>query len=291
MNSPRVVDLDHPWVLVHLSDVHIPPVGTLPDTALDPSARLVAALEGVARFNPDHMVITGDLTDTGSAEEYGRLAAILAHAPCPITVIGGNHDVRERLVAAIDGAPETRGLGAVVDTDHMRIVLVESALEHRRDGTFTAERLEWLDAALGEQPSKPTVVATHHPPLSTGTWWMDYRGPAGSESLEAVVGRHPQVQRVLAGHLHRAIDAPFAHTICSVSGPLVLAAEPALGSDDGPMLSDEPALVHVLRWDGTRLLGFRCPVEVPRRRVSLADLIKPWEPYAADARSGRPMYE
>ena len=25
MNSPRVVDLDHPWVLVHLSDVHIPP--------------------------------------------------------------------------------------------------------------------------------------------------------------------------------------------------------------------------------------------------------------------------
>ena len=206
------IDVDHPWVIVHLSDVHIPAACTLADRVLGPVDRFRQAMNDIERFHPDHLLITGDLTDAGHLDEYDRLKAVLEHAPCPTTIIGGNHDDQEVLSERIAQAPALNGLGATVEGLPIRLVLIASAVPGRRDGEFGPERLRWLDETLGAAPGTPTIVATHHPPLNTGTWWMDYRGPHGQEELEEVIGRHPQVIRVLAGHLHRPMDAPFAHT-------------------------------------------------------------------------------
>jgi hypothetical protein len=54
----------------------------------------------------------------------------------------------------------------------------------------------------------------HHPPFRTMIGHMDeigLRDPDGA--LAAVVARHPQVRRVICGHLHRLIQAPWANTI------------------------------------------------------------------------------
>jgi hypothetical protein len=43
---------------------------------------------------------------------------------------------------------------------------------------------------------------------------------AGAAELEALVARHPNVERILCGHLHRAIDVRFGGTIASTApGP------------------------------------------------------------------------
>jgi len=44
---------------------------------------------------------------------------------------------------------------------------------------------------------------------------MDRIGLSGSDALARVIGRHPQVERVLCGHLHRPIQFRFAGTIAS----------------------------------------------------------------------------
>ncbi len=285
------IDVDHPWVIVHLSDVHIPSAGTLADRVLGPVDRFRQALNDIERFHPDHLLITGDLTDAGHPDEYDRLKAVLEHAPCPTTIIGGNHDEAEVLSERIAQAPALNGLGATVEGMPIRLVLIASAVPGRRDGELGPERLRWLDETLDAAPDTPTIVATHHPPLNTGTWWMDYRGPRGQEELEEVIGRHQQVIRVLAGHLHRPMDAPFAHTICSVAGPLVLSADPALSSSDRPTIADEPTLAHILRWDGRRLIGMRCALARPDLIADLTTLITPWDEYESAARAGDPMRE
>jgi 3',5'-cyclic AMP phosphodiesterase CpdA len=55
----------------------------------------------------------------------------------------------------------------------------------------------------------------HHPPFATGIAHMDHYGLANSEGLAAVIARHPHVERIVAGHLHRAIQARFAGTLAS----------------------------------------------------------------------------
>jgi 3',5'-cyclic AMP phosphodiesterase CpdA len=55
----------------------------------------------------------------------------------------------------------------------------------------------------------------HHPPFKTGIAHMDEMGLVNPEALQRIVSRHPQVERILCGHLHRPIQTRFAGTLAS----------------------------------------------------------------------------
>jgi hypothetical protein len=56
------------------------------------------------------------------------------------------------------------------------------------------------------------VIALHHPPLRTEIPTFERIGlaPESRAALAEVVGRHPQVVRLLAGHVHRTIVGELA---------------------------------------------------------------------------------
>jgi len=106
-----------------------------------------------------------------------------------------------------------------VDLGPLRLVVLDSTRPGEVGGELDAERLAWLDAELTAAPEQVTLLAMHHPPLSTGmAAWSDLGLPvADRRALAEVMGRHPQVRRIVAGHIHRTIVADLA-------GAAVLAA-------------------------------------------------------------------
>jgi len=105
----------------------------------------------------------------------------------------------------------------VVEDWPVRLIGLDSVLPGKGGGELCGERLAWLDARLSEQPERPTVLFLHHPPFNTGIGHMDAQGFLGKEAFAAVVRRHPQVERVLCGHMHRAIQVRWAGTIASTA--------------------------------------------------------------------------
>src|SRR5207237_8633991 len=97
--------------------------------------------------------------------------------------------------------------------------------EGRHGGSFDAERAAWLDITLAKAPGQPTLVAMHHPPIDSGNAWMSEDSDAEwVERLRAVIARHPQVIRVLSGHLHRGMLMGFGGTtlsVCPATAPQV----------------------------------------------------------------------
>ena len=83
----------------------------------------------------------------------------------------------------------------------LRLVLLDTS-----DDEFTADDADWLHRELAAWSDSPTVVAIHQPPFETGIWWMDCVGLRGAELFEGVVRRHPQVLKVLSGHVHRLVQ-------------------------------------------------------------------------------------
>ena len=82
----------------------------------------------------------------------------------------------------------------------------------------TPARLAWLERTLAEGAGRPTVLVMHHPPFATGIAHMDAIGLLeGAAELGALVARHPEIERVLCGHVHRAIEARWHGTIASVA--------------------------------------------------------------------------
>src|SRR6185312_11830084 len=200
-----------PFLLLQLSDTHL----GADWHGLDPDECLLRAVEAVLDLSqrPDALVVSGDLTQNGTPEEYQRVRELLAPLDLEPHVLPGNHDLRGPMREAF-GLP---GEGAehashAVDLGPLRLVCLDSTIPGAEAGALDEGRIEWLDAALGEEREKPTVLAMHHPPLSTAIPSFDAIGlaPEWRAALGEVLARHPQVTRIIAGHVHRVIAAELA---------------------------------------------------------------------------------
>ena len=81
-------------LLLQLSDLHIREPGRLAYGRLDTAPYLRQAVDSILRLahRPDAVVLTGDLTDFGRAEEYAHLRSLLAPLTMPLYLMPGNDD-------------------------------------------------------------------------------------------------------------------------------------------------------------------------------------------------------
>ncbi len=206
--------------LLQLSDLHIREPGRLAYGRIDTAPYLREAVASIGRLpqRPDAVVITGDLTDFGRAAEYEHLRALLAPlAPLPIYLLPGNHDERQQLRASF---PEHAWLGSEgfvqysVPVGGLQLIALDTVVPGASEGSLCAERLDWLAAQLDACRDRPVVIAMHHPPFRTLIGHMDEIGLLqGADALEALVARHPNVERVICGHLHRSIQVRFGGSL------------------------------------------------------------------------------
>jgi 3',5'-cyclic AMP phosphodiesterase CpdA len=201
-------------LLCQISDPHVVAAGQLAYGKVDTVGMLERCIAQVLALNPapDAVVITGDLTNDGAPAQYATLAQLLAPLPMPVYLACGNHDHRGTLQASFAQASYLRGEGGfvqyTVEDLPVRLVVLDTTEPGREGGHLCSARLDWLDRTLA-QSSRPTVIAQHHPPFATGMQLMDTMSLDNPQDEEAVVARHPQVQRILCGHYHRNAQALF----------------------------------------------------------------------------------
>jgi len=209
-------------IIAQLSDPHVVAPDGLLYGRVETGGMLARAVEELNRLDPlpDIVVITGDLVDKGEPVEYEHLRRLLAPLAMPVFVIPGNHDARGPLRAAFGGdgyLPPDGFLQYAVEDLPVRLVAVDTLIPGEGGGELCADRLAWLDRTLAAAPRRPTVVLMHHPPFLTGIERMDRAGLRDTDAFAAVVARHPQIERILCGHLHRAIDRRFASTVAGTA--------------------------------------------------------------------------
>ncbi len=217
--------MSQPWIVAQISDPHLKAGGKFSYGVVD---TLGALQRMVAHLNasvpqPDAVVVSGDLVDFGNAEEYAVLAPVLGELAMPFYLVPGNHDDRGQLLAAFAGQPclpvtgnPAGTLDWVVDTHPLRLIGLDSTIPSAHGGQLSDVQLAWLDRRLGEQPDTPTLLILHHPPFITGIGHMDRAPFANAVAFEQVVARHPQVERLLCGHLHRPIQRRFGGSLVNV---------------------------------------------------------------------------
>ena len=83
-------------------------------------------------------------------------------------------------------------------------------------GELDAATLSWLDKALGASTTRSALLFLHHPPFDTGIAYTDVVRLRNSDAFAAVLGRHPRVLLVAAGHVHRAAQTVFAGISASI---------------------------------------------------------------------------
>ena len=193
-------------LLLQLSDTHV----GADWGAGDPIAGLRATVAAVLALPqaPDAVLVSGDLVENRSDEEYALVLELLAPLGAPLHVLPGNHDDRGVLRRHFDlpGAGD-EPVQYAADLGSLRLLALDSTRPGEDAGALDAQRVDWLDAELGAHPDTPTLIAMHHPPLHTGIPALDAMGlpAADRRALAGVVTGHGQVKQLVAGHLHRTM--------------------------------------------------------------------------------------
>jgi 3',5'-cyclic-AMP phosphodiesterase len=242
-----------PVCIAQISDLHIKPPGSLAYGRVDTARaleRCVAALNEFAP-KPDFVVISGDLADTPTTEEYDYLKRLLTPLKLPFAGIPGNHDSRELMRAAFpraDYAFPSGPLDQKIEVGGLDLVLMDSSVPGKPHGELDAPTLRWLDDTLASPSDRPALLFLHHPPFVAGIWHMDRQNLLNSGELAPIVRRHQRVQLIATGHVHRATLTMFAGVPTTICPAPNHAVDLDLAKLREPSFKVEPPAFHLHTW-------------------------------------------
>jgi 3',5'-cyclic-AMP phosphodiesterase len=245
--------------IAHISDVHLLAPRLEPDLrvrflsfgrVLDAASRIRKLSRAIAKARAagvDHVIVSGDLTESGTVAQFETLASVLDDLhidPERITLVPGNHDAytaHDGWARALEGPLKryqplsATEAGKVIDLGDVAILPLDVACHQpvtRSAGMVTDSAIARLQHRLEDRVTrtKTTLIVQHHPPYAHASraWqWLD--GLTNAPRLTALLARFPDVH-VMHGHLHKIVD----RTISAVRGctrTRVFGA-PALVEDD-----------------------------------------------------------
>jgi len=175
--------------IMQISDAHI--------GVLYGEKYLSKIVERTNRYNPDFVVITGDLTETKAALKQGMLSP-LSNLNAPVFFVVGNHESYAGLedVLQIVSEQNVRVLrNEVVETHGIQLIGLDylKADEEAYD-ILSSENKNTVKSVLAEMEIKadlPTVLLSHNP---TGVQYAAARG----------------VDLMISGHTHKGQVFPFS---------------------------------------------------------------------------------
>ncbi|MGA0604748.1 metallophosphoesterase family protein [Phenylobacterium sp. VNQ135] len=244
--------------LAHLSDPHLAP----PESAMrggglskrvlsrfawrrkrhrhDPAV-LDAIAEDLRAAGPDHVAVTGDLTNFATAEEFAAAAVWLESLghPSAVTVSPGNHDALVARGAPDRFAPWRPWLGDEADDDFPRVrvrgpVAIVNACSavptapHLATGQLGGAQLDRLADVLTETGAKGLfrVLLLHHP-IAPGVV-SKRKSLDDAPALREILARHG-AELVLHGHAHEAL----LNRVAGPAGPIPTMGVPSASTPAG----------------------------------------------------------
>jgi 3',5'-cyclic AMP phosphodiesterase CpdA len=187
---------------------------------------LKRTVEHINRLNPapDLVLMTGDLVDESAPESYLLLRQLLSPLRPPFVIVPGNHDHKESLRQTF---PEHDYLHCSIEEKDekyicftledfpVRLIGLDTVTPGEHGGGFGPKRRAWLRRTLSARSELPTLIFMHHPPFASAIGHMDKEEFWGWREFQSLISEHPQVERVLCGHIHRPIFRRFGRTIAT----------------------------------------------------------------------------
>lgn len=247
-------------LIAQITDTHIKAPGKLSYGKVDTCKYLEQCIVHINALTPrpDVVLVTGDITDFGRAEEYHLSSLLFNQLAMPYFVIPGNHDLPDAMRTEFSGhsyLPNDGFVQYVIEDYPVRMIGLDTQVIGAPYGFMCRERLDWLEQQLLAQPERPTLLFMHHPPFDVGIEHMDVQNCRNGEALGDLVEQHPQIKYILCGHVHRPIEVAW-HGIIAAIGPspchsVALDLNPA-----GPSAFRlEPRAIKLLHWNGVNLIG------------------------------------
>lgn len=198
------VDTPQSFRVIQLSDCHLSADRAADYRGLNADRSIARLLPVIRRWQPDLILLTGDVSEDASTASYGRVAALLSSLGAPVAALPGNHDDPRIMSRYFPQGPWDGPL--LVDARGWQLVLLDSTARGEIGGIVTREHLAGLKMRLQKSHAEHVLLALHHQPVPVGSPWIDRYALKHPEWLLALVARDPRVRVITWGHVHQAFS-------------------------------------------------------------------------------------
>jgi Icc protein len=172
----------------------------------DASLRAIVALIAEEK-DIKGILATGDLSQDSSLESYQRFEDILSDLNLPVYWLPGNHDNPGYFHEPADNFPLSSR--SIIETDHWRILLLDSVIPGDESGHLAATELEYIEKNVHED-GKHHLLVLHHQPVPCGSDWLDTMKLDNPDDLLRIITNKPSIRAVAYGHIHQADQKEIA---------------------------------------------------------------------------------
>lgn len=194
-----------PLRLVQITDCHL---GERAGTRLlnvDTDQSLAAVLAMVKRQQPriDALLMTGDLSDSGSVAAYRRVLDATGDLATTVRWLPGNHDSAATMRHMLG---HDQHLQRNLLLGNWQVIALDSAIPGEVGGRLEPAELAALRDCLRREPQRHALICVHHPALPIGCAWIDSQMIANAAELWRELASFAQVRVLLSGHVHQEFD-------------------------------------------------------------------------------------
>ena len=149
------------FTFVHMSDIHI-------NSSADPAKNAKAAIAEINAMNPKpaFVIVSGDLTEMGFADDYARYKAVISELQMPAYNAMGNHEVKWSDWGKA-GPRRFLNQEPYYSFDHggIHFVALDTTMWLEHNGFMDQSQLTWLKKDLDKVGKlRPVVLFYHHGP-------------------------------------------------------------------------------------------------------------------------------
>ncbi len=173
------------------------------------SLQRVINLAKVSELDFDVVIVSGDISQTPSPTSYKLFEHLISSLDIPVLAVPGNHDNAHQLQSVVDKCPIEKACFKIINGT--LFLLINSQIKDKEHGQIKKGDLVHIESLLEKHKEKPAVVIIHHPPVLTGSSWMDKIGLSNKEEFLNTLAHYPNVKTILFGHVHQEIESQFQH--------------------------------------------------------------------------------
>ncbi len=198
--------MDKPTICIaQVSDTHLFNSASQSLLNINTEESLQAVLSELkAHALPDLVLLTGDLSQDGSAASYQRLEQHIKTVDRPAYWLSGNHDEFHIAYSVFEDSAISNDKAILIQD--WQIILLNSQKPGAVEGYLSEKELVFLESQLQQYPDRYALICLHHQPLPIGSQWLDRLGVQNAEAFLSIVDNYSQVRGVIWGHIHQKFE-------------------------------------------------------------------------------------
>jgi Icc protein len=206
--------------IIQVSDCHVSADRQADYRGQNPDRNLQRLLTVMRAWNPDLVLLTGDVSEDASAAAYARVATMMGTIGAPLLALPGNHDNPEVMKQHFPLGPWQGPFAR--ETGPWLLVLMDSTVRGGIAGSFSQQDMERFDTLLRGSSAEFVLVALHHQPVPVNAPWIDRYALENPGLFFQFIDRDSRIRCITWGHVHQDFCSE-RHTVNLFGAPSTVA--------------------------------------------------------------------